>query len=767
MTAVVVMLRNPFCPERGREVLSVAAGTTIRAWLDAHRIGEFERPTICLHNGEPVLRAEWSVAVIGASDVVIFVSLPQGGGGGGGGGKNPLRTVLMIAVMVAAPAIGGAIAGAIGITSTIGTSLITAAVGLAGATLVNVLVPPPKPAAPSFGGSFGSTPAPSPTYALQSQGNQARLGQQIPVIYGRHLVYPDLAATPWTEYVGNEQYLHQLHCIGQGEYDLEQVRIEDTPIASFEEVTWEIVSPGDPVTLFEADVTTAAEVAGQELRGTNELDAGDDGWIGPFAANPAGTAAEEIGIDLVMPRGLYYANTSGGLDARTIAWVVEARSIDDDGLALGDWVQLAAESVTAATNTAQRRSDRYPVASGRYEIRLRRTDAKDTDARAGHEIRWQALKAFLVGEPVFGDVTLFAVRMRATDNLSQRSSRLVNCILTRRLPVWDPVTGWSAPQPTRSIAWAFADAARAHYGTDLPDARIDLAALHALDGLWQGRDDYFDAVFDQGVTVWEALTRIARVGRAVPFLQGGILRLVRDEARTLPVALFGPRNIVKGSLKVQYLMPGEDTADAVTVEYFSARIWAPDEVTASLPDSAADQPAKVELFGCTDEAQALREGLYMAAANRYRRRMVSFRTELEGLIPTYGDLIAIAHDMPRWGQGGEVVAWDATARMLELSEPLVWSDSETHYIALRRRDGTVSGPWPVDPGADDRRVFLAENLDFTPYTGASEERTHFAFGVGEAWSLRARVISIRPRGEQVEITAVGEDARVHEADLAA
>ncbi len=767
MTAVVVMLRNPFCPERGREVLPVAAGTTIRAWLDAHRIEEFERPTICLRNGEPVLRADWPVLEIGASDVVIFVSLPQGGGGGGGGGKNPLRTVLMIAVMVAAPAIGGAIAGAIGITSTIGTSLITAAVGLAGATLVNVLVPPPKPPAPSFGGSFGSTPAPSPTYALQSQGNQARLGQPIPVIYGRHLVYPDLAATPWTEYAGNEQYLHQLHCIGQGEYDLEQVRIEDTPISSFEEVTYEIVAPGDPVTLFEADVTTAAEVAGQELKGTNELEAGDDGWIGPFAANPAGTAAEEIGIDLVMPRGLYYANTSGGLDPRTIDWEVEARAIDEDGGALGGWVQLGAESVTAATNTAQRRSDRYPVASGRYEVRLRRTDAKDTDARAGHEIRWQGLKAFLSGEPVFGDLTLLAVRMRATDNLSQRSSRLVNCILTRRLPIWDPVAGWSSPQPTRSIAWAFADAARAHCGADLPDARIDLAALHALDGLWQGRDDRFDAVFDQGVTVWEALTRIARVGRAVPFLQGGILRLVRDEARTLPVALFGPRNIVKGSLKVQYLMPGEDTADAVTVEYFSARIWAPDEVTASLADSAADQPAKVELFGCTDEAQALREGLYMAAANRYRRRMVSFRTELEGLIPTYGDLIAVAHDMPRWGQGGEVVAWESESRTLELSEPLEWTDDETHYIALRRRDGTVSGPWPVGPGADDRHVVLAEDLDFTPYTGASEERTHFAFGVGEAWSLRARVIAIRPRGEQVEITAVGEDARVHEADLAA
>ena len=90
------------------------AAEALLAALDAHGIAEFERPTICLRNGEPVLRADWPVLQICASDVVIFVSLPQGGGGGGGGGKNPLRTVLMIAVMVAAPAIGGAIAGAIG-----------------------------------------------------------------------------------------------------------------------------------------------------------------------------------------------------------------------------------------------------------------------------------------------------------------------------------------------------------------------------------------------------------------------------------------------------------------------------------------------------------------------------------------------------------------------------------------------------------------------------------------------------------------------------
>lgn len=763
MTGTVVLVRNPFRPERDREVVPVEAPVTVRGWLDRRGIKEFDRPTLCLHNGKPLLRSEWRSTGIAANDVVAFVALPQGGGGGGF--KNPLRILLMIAVMIAAPVIGGAIAGVLGITSPFWISAITVGVGLVGTTLVNVLIPPPKPPAPTYG-SFGSTAAPSPTYSLQAQGNQARLGGPIPVIYGRHLIYPDLAATPWTEYANNEQYLHQLHCIGQGEYAFEQLRIEDTPIASFEEVQYEVVPPGGSVTLFEADVTTAPEVAGQELKGANEWGAGSDGWVGPFAANPTDTDASEIGIDVVFPRGLYFANDSGGLTSRSATWEIQARLIDDDGAPLGDWIALATETFSAASATPQRLSYRYAVAPGRYEIRARRTDNKDTSPRAGHELRWEGLKAFLEGQPQFGNVTLMALKMRATDNLSQRSSRLVNCIVTRKLPVWDPVSGWSAPQPTRSIAWAFTDAARAAYGAKLPDWRIDLVALHALDQVWQARGDRFDGVFDQALTVWEALTRIARVGRAVPFLQGGILRIVRDQPQTLPVALFSPRNIVKGSFKVQYLMPGEDTADAVTVEYFSSRTWKSDEETVALPDSAAEQPAKVSLFGCTDTALARREGLYMAAANRYRRRMVTFRTELEGLIPTYGDLIAVAHDLPRWGQGGEVIGWDSASLTLTLSEPLEWSEG-THWIALRKRDGSVAGPFEAAPGATAQDVVLAEDPGFAPYTGTAEERTHFAFGPGEAWSLKARVLAVRPRGEQIEIACVGEHDAVHDADVAA
>ncbi|HCS70032.1 MAG: host specificity factor TipJ family phage tail protein [Gammaproteobacteria bacterium] len=776
MLAAVTLVRNPFYPERDREVRPVLSPASVRGWLIQQGIEEFDRPTICLFNGQAVLRADWENTFINDNDVVAFVTLPQGGGGGGGGGKNPLRTVLSIAVMVASFALGGPLGAAMGISANagaalgIGAGVLQQAIGgaiisLAGMALMNAVVPAPKPSVPSLSfGSLGAPPAPSPTYSLSAQGNEARLGQPIPVLYGRHLIYPDLATQPYQEFVNNEQYLFQLHVIGQGEFDLEQVRIEDTPISSFEEVETEIVGPGGIVTLFETDVVTAPEVAGQELRSTG--DGGD--WIGPFTANPAETKAGHIGIDVVFARGLYYANDSGGLDTRSAQWEVQARTIDDEGLPIGDWLLLGTESYTASTNSALRISYKYVVSSGRYEVRMIRLDTIDTSSRAGHELRWGAVRSYLEGIPEFGNVTRLAVKMRATDNLSQRSSRMINCVVTRKLSIWTSETGWSSPEPTRSIAWAFADACQGAYGAGLAEARMDLQALTELDQTWSARGDTFDGVFDSTMTVWEALIRIARCGRAVPVLQGGVVRLFRDAQQTLPVAMFSPRNIVKGSFKIQYIMPGDDTADAVTVEFFNSRTWNPDEVTSSLPDSAAQKPAKVMLFGCTNEPQAKREGLYMAADNRYRRKLVSWQTELDGLIPTYGDLVAVTHDMPRWGQGGEVVSWDPETSILEVSEPLDWSEGVDHYIALRRRDGSPAGPFKVQANGDDMRSLrILDALDFVPYTGTAEERSHFAFGPGEAWSAKARVIAVRPRGELVEITAVGEDVRVHEADLAA
>lgn len=761
MIATIITVYNPFELLKGREIVTLDQPFTIAEWIRRNGPDPSCLPLLCFYQGKPLLRADWTTAVIQDHDVVIFMTLPQGRSrGGGGGGKNPLHAVLSIAAMVIAAPMGGMMAGSLGITSTIGTALITAGVAIAGTQLVNLLVPPPRPHVPSGGyGSFGASPSPSPTYSLQAQGNQARCDAPIPVIYGRHKVFPDFASLPYGEYKDNHHYLYQLHCIGQGHYEVEHVCLGETPLTSFEEVVYEILPPDTQPTLFDTGAITCPEVTGQELPAPNEATLKK--IVGPFIVNPPQMQATAIGIDILLPRGLYYANNSGGLDAKTVAFEVQARPINDKGEPLGPWKTLGRETITGATLTPQRKSYRYPTEAHRYEVQLLRTDNKDTSARAGHEIRWAGLKAYLATKPEFKGVTMVALKMKASDALAQTAVRSLNCIVTRKLRTWSPEGGWSELTPTRSIAWAYADCATSSYGGSLEDARLDLAALYAYDQTWKSRSDNFDGVFDQRMTVWEGLTKIARVGRAVPYLQGGILRILRDEPKSLPVALFGPRSIVKGSLKVHYVMPSSEAATSITVQYFSHQTWKSDEVTVSLDENVSYKAAKVTLFGCTDERQAKREAFYMAASNRYRRRIVTFTSEAEGLIPTYGDLIAITHDLPSWGQGGEIIACEG--RRLTTSEPLKWKQGQEHCIALRRKDGGTSGPWRVQKGDEPNTVILLEPLDMIPYIGLKAERTHYAFGAIDAWSVKARVLSIKPRSELMELTAVIDHDAVHRA----
>jgi len=83
-----------------------------------------------------------------------------------------------------------------------------------------------------------------------------------------------------------------LLCEGLGKYHHERIYLDDTVLwdsvtgfaAGFDaEVAF--YAPGETVTLFPAGVQTAAEVGSQQLPGGSPGE-----WVGPFAANSAGTA---------------------------------------------------------------------------------------------------------------------------------------------------------------------------------------------------------------------------------------------------------------------------------------------------------------------------------------------------------------------------------------------------------------------------------------------------------------------------------------------
>lgn len=800
-------------------------------------------PTICALNGRYISRVEWRWRKLRDGDVLNFHVLPQGGGGDN---AKVLRTVATLAVLYFTAGTGAPAASAMfGATATAGQVYLTqAAITVGALALVNAVLPPPKLPSLDY-----KNPSSSPTYDTTAQGNTARLGQAIPVHYGRHLVYPDYGAEPYAEFIGNEQYLYQLFCVGQGSYSIDpnEMRIDDSGILSYPDVAYQIVPPGGTVTLFPSNVTNSVEVAGVDMVGrlqapvsatrngktvtvtenghgrsvSSIITLGPDGMqfripnpldpdarppsfvkleggnvyvvteilsadqyrfvaaqlpntggggtansnvdptvlqevtvVGPYAASASGVQANRIGIDVVCPRGLFRYTSSGKIRTQTINFVVQARKIDNDGNPDGDWFVLGSESISASEATVQRRSYEYNVALGRYEVRMYRTDVQDTSISAAHAMAWSGLKAYIPGAQSYGDVTMIALRLKATSELSQAASRKFNLVATRILPVRSG-DSW-VPSATRSIAWALADACKnANYGAGLSDARIDIDTLKDLDAIWSARGDTFDARFDSTVTFWEALQRIARAGRAKVYMQGGVVRFWRDQEQTAAVGMFTPRNSIPGSLNVSYLPPTEETADSIEVEFFNEQTWSADTVIASVPGSDEESPVRVQLFGVTNRSQAWREGMYMAACNRYRRRLITRSTEMEGFIPSIGDMVLHADKRLSNAQSGEAVGWSAGTLTLRTSEPLTWASGD-HYVNLRQRNGAAAGPYLVIQGSDEYEMVFGVAPAITPYVGGREERTFYSFGVETESRLRAIVTGIRPSGNTVEINCVAE-----------
>lgn len=720
--AHIILTPNPFEPFK-IERHEVGAGVSIREFVSQlHPSGEFPVPTVCLLNGEAAMRKDWD-RKIEEKDIVNFITIPAG-----------VETIIILVIAVALVAI-------------------------------SILFPIGQPKVP------GELPASDPVFSTKGQQNAIRSGEPIEVCYGRNRIYPSYASRPYFEYHNNDQFQFSLFCLGQGEYEIHDIQIGDTDINDFEEVQYEVVPPGDVVTLFPHSVYTATEVGGQTLFGPNEEEYTGDGWVGPFPANQSGTDTEQLQVDMVFPKGVYKLNKKGKLQTLSITFQLQYREIDDLGTAIGDWEVWESSDLVfqAKTTTPQRRTYTTFVPLGRYEVRARRTNDTDLTHNAGHEIVWEALRAYLDVEQDYGNVTLLAIRARATNNLNERTQQQFNVIATRKLPIRES-GDFSEPQATRSIVWALVDVFRSQYGGRITDDDFfDWDTLEELDALYAEREEYFDWVFRDPITVWEAAKTVARVGRATPLLAGSLITMKRDGPQNLPVAMFNQENIVQGTLQWDVKLWDLDEYDCIRAEYTDpATGYKQEIVTCILPGGTSDHPEDVRFPGIQSRAHAYHEGLYLLACRRHLRENATFDTGLEGYIPTFGDLIVVAHDVPRWNGGGYVVHAERGAGdiyQLWLSAPVEFELSTSYQIMLRGSQGQILGPFTATATEDQQQIVIHSEEDIDFLLGGQNEPMLYMFGVANSIGKYMRVVKIEPQGNEIiRIIAVNDAPIVHTFD---
>jgi len=712
---------NPYKVERHQ----VPCGILVMEWVACRHpeTQEFPLPTICLFNGQPLLRKDWD-RPIQEGDVVNFIAIPQGI-------ELIIALIIVVIVMV----------------------------------LVLVLMPVPPPP--------GGGPESDPVYSVKGQSNEIRLGEPIEVCYGRNRVYPSLASRPFYQYSGNDQYQHSLYCLGQGQYDIEAIQIGDASISDYQEVEYEVIPPGGSTSLFATNVYTSPEAGGHTLLAPNEEEYVPDGWVGPFPVCPVGSETEKIEIDLVFPKGIYKMSSSGSLQNMTITVEAEKRLIDNTGTPLGDYTDLIVPSpitITGKTTTPQRKTYSTGVPVGRYEVRLRRTGLKKLSPRAGNDVVWEGLRSFISSseEHSFGDVTLIAVKIRASNNLNANTQQRFNVIATRKLPMYES-GGFTEPVATRSIIWAMVDVFRSLYGGRLEEGYFDWDVLLELDALYTSRNEYFDWIFRDAGTVWATAQTVVRVGRAIPLLTGSLVTVKRDGPLDVPVAMFNQENIVSGTFQWDIKLWDLDEYDSIQIEYTDPSTgYKQEQVVAVLPGGTSDHPEDIRLSGVQDRTHAYRAGLYMMACKRYLRENISFDTGMEGFIPTYGDLIAVCHDVPSWGQAGYVVKavrGEGTLYHLWLSEPVTFMEGVDHQILLRGRTANVIGPLLVRQTADAQQVAINTAMEIDFLQDGTTEPMLFMFGVSNQITKYLKVMKIEPQGQEViRISAVADVPIIHSFD---
>jgi len=480
-------------------------------------------------------------------------------------------------------------------------------------------------------------------------------------------------------------------------------------------------------------------------------------WVGPFECCKVGQTGTSIEIDFVHPKGLY-GTSQGNIVFASVMVQMVWEQIDANGNVIAGGGGNVYFNPGGATTTPQRRTFTQAVPSGRYRVKCGTIGNGGGDSTGvGLQVIWAGLKFQLDPPPasqvVYGNVTLVAVRLKASNGIAADAAASMRFRVTRRLP---PL-GSGTAAPTSNPADAFVDILCAPYGGARPVTgdEIDLPELTASRSAWDGANG-FNAVFDQASTVWEALGLAVQAVHAAPLPVGSRMSLMHDAVQPVRATLFTDESIVAGSLKVNQTFDRIGTPAGVRVNWRDPITF--EEAVVLQPPLVADY-STIDLFGCTSLTVAQQHAALALAKRAKQRSSIEFECELEGLNILPGDRIGVSARMVHWAQSARVESVDGL--VLTLSKPLVWTAGQPHAVLLRTDEGTAWRVFGVTPGEADN-ILVLPSLPFI-ITGANEpqEATAISFGVQDHEVTDWIVTKVTPNGTTVTLEAVNYDPSIY------
>ena len=557
----------------------------------------------------------------------------------------------------------------------------------------------------------------SPVNTYAGRTNRSRPQSRIPDIYGTHRIYPDLIAPEFWEYVGRSQRISYLMALGLGSYQINDIRLGDTPIELVSGISVIVHPPGEPLSFFNLVVRNVDNLQSTELR-LNEFT--------PYFTL-RGDQQIDIWVDLEFPNGVYFVALADPGDIEAARIEIEVQVINESGSYNRSFIyQLDSDSQQSLVYTFKVSQFLGQLPPDTYRIRFR--NILDFQEVIGNDdqvfdttnlIRVGSVE--LLEQVVYPESTTCEVQIDTSNFLQDQLNKRVNFLVTRKLRTWTGIDMSPTITPTNLMADALVEVATGRNGGNYLDSQLDLPGLYAIQNTLNSiGEGTFNAVIDQRRSVDSELQLIANSGRVQIFRYGNKLFFVRDEARNAPSALINGRNKVDPE-EVTFNFLNSDDPDGVEVTWINPDLDYRPSQELFPPDSPQLNVERIELIGVTTRLAAFRRAKFEYLAITQRRDALKVKMTDEGRLLGLLDWVKISDGVQELTGDGEC---DIAGNVVQLDRQLDINPGD--FIVLRSPAGDEVQTFTIQSVISNSQVTVSPTPAFKPLPDEAQVRYLFA-----------------------------------------
>lgn len=663
-------------------------------------------------------------------------------------------------------------------------------------------------------GTFSEPQQSQAVDTLRSQRNTDKRNQPLPFVLGERRVVPALAALPYTEIEGKDQYLNMLLSVCHAPVKIEDIRIGETPITDFPGVQYQVYDGyynKNMPTLFPNDIVE--EPVDFQFKDLVDADGNPTQLVRTTSPD-----IDVIGIDILFPQGLVRWADDGTPAASRVQYRIEYKPTTSPDWVLYEDVDVLppiVETVTCSpryveetwdeekghiegyyeeycTTTQSRtglidafyKTHKIPVSLGQYDVRVTYTYRTHSDTKTQNLFIWQSMKSIRNSSPVTTTISaLIAVRIKASDHLSGNLDR-VNCKVTSLVPKdwnadWSDWRGFKASYRLYYGRWPSRQLIETITGRSLVPSKnpadlyrwvtqgpmvkqaitndkLDLENLVEFKQYCIDNNFECNAIIDGETTLGQLLNQIASTANSEFAINQGKYGVFTDKPREFYSAVLNFTNASNISFTRDFLHP----IDGFVVEFDNKETnYEKDSVVTYTKDGDEDPATgdyeRLQLFGVTDHDQAFKLGRHFLAERNLRQEAWKLKASIQAIDVTRGDLVLV--QMPTIGTG------IASGRVKSIAGNTITTDElcipitgESHSIMIANQ---LNG------------IIVKEVVAFNGYeitlnnTTGINIRDRFSFGVTGNETRECIVNEVKPNSDMtIDLTMVNYAPEIYSID---